>query len=113
MQMKNRKERGEPGKIYRVRNVIGRENLITCGRTNELTHTVWTEYSCNSFYMADRMGPDGTVLHYLAVRKAMVSVHKPIHSKITLTYSLTWQTDHCTPWRMAFKVLLNTKAALS
>ena len=26
---KNRKERGEPGKIYHVRNVIGRENLIT------------------------------------------------------------------------------------
>ena len=38
-QTKNRKERGEPGKIYHVRNVIGRENLITCGRTNEL---VWT-----------------------------------------------------------------------
>ena len=41
---KNRKERGEPGKIYHVRNVIGRENLITCGRTNELAHVVWTEY---------------------------------------------------------------------
>ena len=26
--MKNRKERGEPGKIYHVRNVICRENLI-------------------------------------------------------------------------------------
>ena len=24
------KERGEPGRIYHVRNVIGRENLITC-----------------------------------------------------------------------------------
>ena len=41
---KNRKERGEPGKIYHVRNVIGRENLITCGVTNELAHAVWTEY---------------------------------------------------------------------
>ena len=53
---KNRKEWGEPGKIYHVRNVIGRENLITCGRTNELAHAVhvWTEYSCDSF-MADRM----------------------------------------------------------
>ena len=29
-----------------------------------------------------------------------------IHSKITLTYSLTWQTDCCIPWRMAFKALL-------
>ena len=70
------KERGEPGRIYHVRNVIGRENLITCGRTNELPHAVRTEYSCDSF-MADRMGLDGTVLHYLAVRKATVSVHKP------------------------------------
>ena len=28
---KNRKERGEPVKIYRMRNIIGRENLITSG----------------------------------------------------------------------------------
>ena len=105
------KERGEPGRIYHVRNVIGRENLITCGRTNELAHAVWTEYSCNSF-MADRMGLDGTMLHYLAVRKAMVSVHKPVHSKITLTYSLTWQADRCTSRRMAFKALLNAKVRL-
>ena len=101
------KERGEPGRIYHVRNVIGRKNLITCGRTNELAHAVRTEYSCDSF-MADRMELDGTMLHYLAVRKAMVSVHKPVHSKITLTYSLTWQADHCTSWRTAFKAL-NTK----
>ena len=78
-----------------MRNVTGRENLITCGRTNELAHAVQTECSCNSF-MADRMGLDGTILHYLAVRKAMVSVHKPVHSKIMLTYSLTWQADRCT-----------------
>ena len=111
---KNRKESGEPGKIYHVRNVIGRENLITCGRTNELAHAAWTEYSCDSF-MADRMGLDGTMLHYLAVRKAMVSVHvhRPIHSKITLTYSLAWQTDRFKPRRIAFKALLNAKAALS
>ena len=96
------KERGEPGRIYHVRNVIGRENLITCGRTNELAHAVRTEDSRDSF-MADRMGLDGTMLHYLAVRKATVSVHKPVHSKITLTYSLTWQADRCTSRRMAFK----------
>ena len=92
-----------------MRNVIGRENLITCGRTNELAHAVRTEYSSDSF-MADRMGLDGTMLHYLAVREAMVSVHKPVHSKITLTYSLTWQADRCTSRRMAFKALLNAKA---
>ena len=44
----------------------------------------------------------------------MVSVHRPIHSKIRLTFSLsTWQTNHCTPWRMVSKALLNTKVALS
>ena len=37
------KERGEPGRIYHVRNVIGRENLITCGRTNELAHARCTD----------------------------------------------------------------------
>ena len=30
-----------PGKIYHVRNVIGREDLITSGRTNELAHALW------------------------------------------------------------------------
>ena len=40
---KNRKKRGEPIKIY-VRKVIGRENLITCGLTNELAHALWAEY---------------------------------------------------------------------
>ena len=92
-----------------MRNVIGRENLITCGRTNELAHAVRTEDSRDSF-MADIMGLDDTMLHYLAVRKATVSVHKPVHSKITLTYSLTWQADRCTSRRMAFKALLNAKA---
>ena len=26
-----------------------------------------------------------------------------------LTYSLTWQTDHCSPWRLTLKTLLNAK----
>ena len=38
---KSGKKTGESGKIYHVRNVIGRENLITCGQTNELAHTLW------------------------------------------------------------------------
>ena len=42
---KNGKERGEPGKIYHVKNVIGRENLITCGQTNKLAHALLTEYT--------------------------------------------------------------------
>ena len=66
-------------------------------------------FSCDSFYMADL---DDTMLHYLAVQKAIVGVHRPVHSKVTLTYSLTWHTDHCSPWRMAFKSLSNAKALL-
>ena len=53
------------------------------------------------------------MLHYLAVLKTVVSVHKPVHSIITLTlvtYSLTWQADRCTSLRMGFKALLNAKA---
>ena len=42
---KNKKESGEPGKIHHMRNVIGRENLITCGQMNELAHALLTEYT--------------------------------------------------------------------
>ena len=37
---------------------------------------------------------NGTKWHYIALRQATVSVHRPIHSKILLTCS--WQTDRCT-----------------
>ena len=47
----------------------------------------FTRLSCESF-TAGRTGPDDTTLHYLAVWKAMVSVHRPVYSKIMLTYSL-------------------------
>ena len=67
--------------------------------------TLYGQFSCDRFYMADRMGLHGTMLHYLAVWKAIVNVHRPVYSKITLTYSLTWQTDRCSPWRMGFKLL--------
>ena len=36
---------GQPGKVYHVRNVITRENLITCRWTNELAHALLTEYT--------------------------------------------------------------------
>ena len=39
-----------------------------------------------------------------------MSVHKPVRSKITLTYSFTWQADRCTSRRIAFKAVLNAKA---
>ena len=49
--------------------------------------------------MADRTGLGTTTLHYmyLAVRQAMASAHKTVHSKITLTCWLTWQTECFTP----------------
>ena len=46
-QTKNPKEREEPGKIEHMRNVIGRENLIACGQTNEFAHALLTEYTCS------------------------------------------------------------------
>ena len=45
MRMKNKMERESLVKIYHVRNIIGRENLITCGQTNELAHAILTEYT--------------------------------------------------------------------
>ena len=52
---------------------IGRENLITSGQMNELAHALWVLVPLQSF-MADRMGLGSTMLDYLAVRQAMVSV---------------------------------------
>ena len=37
-------------------------------------------------------------------------LHRPIHIEIILT-RLPWQTDHCTPSKMAFKGLVNAKVA--
>ena len=95
MWMKNQKARGEPSKFYHVRNAIGRENLITCGWTNE----------SSMLY--------GQIATVIQLRWLLCIVRKPVHSKITLTSLLTWQTDCCSPQRMAFKALLNAKAALS
>ena len=106
---KKSKERGEPGRIYHVRNVISRENLITCGRTNEPSHAVDSTTRIHLRFMADRMGLDGTMLHYLAVRKAMVSVHKHVYSKMTLTYSLPGKLTVALPVERFFKALLNAK----
>ena len=36
----NSKERGDPGKIYHVRNTAGRETLITCGQATEFAHAL-------------------------------------------------------------------------
>ena len=61
---KSGKERGEPGKIYHVRNVIGRENLITCGRTNEHAHALLTEYTRSVVKALRLTERDSTALCY-------------------------------------------------
>ena len=76
VQMKNRKKGGQPGKIYYIRNFM---NLITCRRTNELAHTLLTEYTrsvAKVLWLTDE-----TRWHYalLAVRNAMVSIHRHVN----------------------------------
>ena len=81
--------------------------------------TIW-EYTLACWYR-DRKGlkeahtgkkyklttkPNSTILHYLAVLQAMVSVHRLVCSKIMLTCLLTCQTDRCIPGK-------KTKIALS
>ena len=64
-QTKNQKERGEPGKIYHVRNVIGRENLITCGWTNELARALLKEYTRSVMKALWLTEQDWTALCYI------------------------------------------------
>ena len=110
----NRKEGGEPGKIYHVRNVIGRENLMTCGHKNELAHAVWTEgaYS-HSVAIAFIWRPrqhNATLPRSTESYSERTQTHTFENHANLLTYL---QTDHCSPRRMALKALLNAKAALS
>ena len=68
-------------------------------------------FKCDSFYMGDL---DGTTLHLLAVQKAMVSLHRTVHSKITLTTRLPGKLTAVHPREiMALNALLNAKAVLS
>ena len=62
----NQKERGEPGKIYHMRNAIHFMDRIYLFR-------------CESI-MVDRTRLDCSTLHYLAARQAMASVYRPMHS---------------------------------
>ena len=48
--------------------------------------------------MVDRTGLGTTTLHYLAVRQAMASAHRIVHSKMTLTclaYLANWVLSRC------------------
>ena len=49
------------------------------------THALWYSFGCENL-MTNRLGLGSTTVHYLAIRQAMVSVHRPVHLKITLTY---------------------------
>ena len=85
---KNWKERGEPGGIYHVINVTGRENFITCGQMNGLVHALLTDCNhstVNALWLTERDYVDCSLLYFLVVRKATLSVHRPVHSKITNT----------------------------
>ena len=95
-----------------MRNVIGRENLITCGRMNELTHGLWTEYRS----VAKAFQQNRTRQHYTTLPGSTES-----YGDHTQTYTFEnnanllayfGKNDCCTPRRMAFKALLNTKALL-
>ena len=66
-----------------MRNVTGRENLNTCERMNGLAHASLID-TCS---VVKALRPtewdlDGTMLHYLAVWKSMVSIQRPVHLKL-------------------------------
>ena len=69
---------------------------------NEWTRSCFADriysFSHESF-MADRMGLVITGQHYVTLPGSTVSLHRPVHSKITVTCTLTWQTD-C--WRALY-----------
>ena len=60
--MAKRKEKEEPGKVYQVRNVIDRENWITCGWTNKPTHGLLANILVCLQQLYGWLG--GTTLHY-------------------------------------------------
>ena len=80
---------------------MGRENLSTSGWMNELTRVLRTKYtrSVGKAYGLQNRTIGDTTLHYLAVWQAIhvASVPIPLRSKITLIYSLTYQTNCFTP----------------
>ena len=81
---KNRKERGEPGKIYHVRNVIGRENLITSGQMNELAHALWTEYTCSFAKAYCKLQKAGRGLRMRPATQLYCNICPPLHPQPTL-----------------------------
>ena len=80
VQTKNQKEKGEPGKIYHVRNIIhvGRENLITSVGERMNSPTLYGQNILIQLqnFMTNRTGLGSTTLHYLSERQAVVSIFR-------------------------------------
>ena len=77
--------------IYHVRNVIGRENLITSGQTNELSPLFEQNILIALRKLYGRH--NGTRQHYATLPGSTASYGERIqsvHSKITLTQPLTY-----------------------
>ena len=48
---------------------------------------------------------NGTRRHYAKLPGSTENYSRPVHSKITLTYSLAWWNNRCSPQRITFKAL--------
>ena len=96
-QSKNRKEWGEPGKIYHLRNVTGRENLITCGRINSPT-LYWQTILDYSFKLWKLYGRQNrTRRHYATLPGSIESYGERTQTHIFENHTnlLTYLTTDC------------------
>ena len=82
------KKKWKSGKIYHVRNVIGRENFITCGRVNVLVYALWTEYNRSVVLTLEQQNVNSqcTTLPSNTAWCWQVYTDLYIHLKMTLTY---------------------------
>ena len=78
MQAKNRKERGEPGNIYHVRNMIGSEKFMWANERIRLRFMDRIYSFRYEIFMENRAGLGGTTLHSLSRNTAS---YGPLHSK--------------------------------
>ena len=90
---KNWKERGEPGKINHMRNIIAKENWLDVGKQMNLLTLYWQYNTCS---VARKLygWQNGTRQHYITLPGSMASygerTQTHIHSKITLAYLKNW-----------------------
>ena len=74
--------------------------MITSGCTTELAHTLWTKYTRLVVNACGQQNGtrEQAMLHYLPVRQATASVHRPLH--YATGNLLTWQMTplHSNEW---------------